>query len=139
MKRCSLELLLPSESELKGHSVVPSGKVANVEIWRVDEGRKLDVHGLSWTHRPRRASLLASWAVRPNATLETKEFYCPSGSYQTFELACGGEPCTVDFVQSPNNLGLGEQLCPIWVPGLTDVPMMSMTLAGVWLVQNSSL
>ncbi|KAI0722488.1 hypothetical protein C8Q76DRAFT_793536 [Earliella scabrosa] len=116
MKRCSLKLLLPSESELKGQSVVPSGKVANVEIWRVDEGRKLDVHGLSWTHRPRRTSLLASWAVRPNATLETKGFHCSSGSYQTFELACGGEPCTVDFVQSPNNLGLG-----------------------VWLVQNSSL
>ena len=102
MERCSLRFVLPRPADFNG-VVVPDHPVL-VDVWRVDASRPLNKHTLSWAERPPRVALLGPLLVRPNGTVESGEFRCPSGTYQTFELACAegaGSDCLVDFVQNP--------------------------------------
>ncbi len=104
MERCSLEFRLPT---LRDALVTLEGDSTVVEAWIVDSAHSLDLSKLSWDQRPKRDSLLTSWILRPNVTIESAEFSCVSGSYQTFELACASEGCHVDFRQNPKKTSLG--------------------------------
>ncbi|THH33293.1 hypothetical protein EUX98_g882 [Antrodiella citrinella] len=83
MERCTIKMMLPESNS----QILPSGS-ASIQVWRVKAQRKLDIHKLNWKTRPQRESMVASWELHNNQTVESAEFVCPSGSYQTFELAC---------------------------------------------------
>ncbi|THH33316.1 hypothetical protein EUX98_g872 [Antrodiella citrinella] len=111
MERCTIKIMFP---ELNAQ-ILPSGS-ASIQVWRVKAQRKLDIHSLSWKKRPERESIVASWKVHNNQTMESAEFVCPSGSYQTFELACGGSSndCgTVDFRQETR---MKTIVCAVLIP-----------------------
>ncbi|KAI0686664.1 hypothetical protein C8T65DRAFT_147348 [Cerioporus squamosus] len=103
MERCSLRLMIPAPH---GADVSLSND-ATVELWLVKAPRSLELRSLSWKQRPARERLLASWMPSYNSTRETDEFVCRSGTFQTFELACIGERCLVDFRQTPKHKDSG--------------------------------
>ncbi|KAM5542341.1 hypothetical protein V8D89_003800 [Ganoderma adspersum] len=106
MERCALKLMIPSPADSERDAVLFSPDTT-LQIWHVETSRGIDFHRLSWQSRPGRGSLLASWILRDNSTLESEEYRCPSGSFQAFELACVGSGCRVDFCQSPKTKDLG--------------------------------
>ncbi|KAL7282719.1 hypothetical protein ACG7TL_004193 [Trametes sanguinea] len=107
MERCSLEMTIPFGSSSSRFSDTSSGVMSSIQVWRVDAPRKLDLRFLSWNSRPNRLELVASWSLYPNNTVASPEFFCPSGSFQTFELGCLGSGCLVDFRQTPKQKDIG--------------------------------
>ncbi|KAI0371482.1 hypothetical protein BV20DRAFT_1035150 [Pilatotrama ljubarskyi] len=105
MERCSLEFTLTPLSS--GDDVFGIEEPASVEVWRVDAQSKIDVRELSWQSRPPRVGLAARWTIHPNTTARSPEFHCHSGSFQTFELACVGDGCLLEFHQAPNTRDKG--------------------------------
>lgn len=105
MERCTLKLMFPSSVE---GGIPMSSPDAMLQVWNIDAPRPLDFHHLSWKSRPQRNSLFTSWILQPNSTIESEEYHCSSGSFQTFELSCVGDDCKVDFRQSPKKKDLGK-------------------------------
>ncbi|KAI0371476.1 hypothetical protein BV20DRAFT_1051503 [Pilatotrama ljubarskyi] len=105
MERCSLEFTLPPSSS--GDDLLGAEEPTSVEVWHVDAQSKLNVQELSWQSRPPRVGLAASWNVYPNRTARSPEFHCRSRSFQTFELACVGDGCLLEFLQSPKRRDIG--------------------------------
>ncbi len=108
MERCAIKLMIPSSAE---EDVLLSSPDTALQIWHIDvPPHGLGFHHLSWKNRPERGSLLTSWILQHNSTIESEEYRCPSGSFQAFELSCVGRGCRVDFRQSPKKKGLGGYL-----------------------------
>ncbi|KAF8205914.1 hypothetical protein K438DRAFT_1578626 [Mycena galopus ATCC 62051] len=106
MEKCTLTLAMNiPRSTSHGHHgremethVHPNGRM---DLWKLDQDRRLDPQVVSWKTRPQRAGLVTSWDLAHSASLRTEEFPCKSTSILTFELACSGEEnCTLDFTQN---------------------------------------
>jgi hypothetical protein len=111
MELCILKMVVPSlpvlENASRKKTVNISNDAAEIEVWRLNaHGRLLPTH-LSWSSRPERATLQASWRVHMGETMGTDQFPCPSGSLQTFELTCGRSPCNIWFQQDTKAPHLG--------------------------------
>ncbi|VDC03527.1 unnamed protein product [Peniophora sp. CBMAI 1063] len=116
MERCTLELALRAPDASDG-ALQLSDLPLRVEVYTLQEPRVMGLHDLSYNARPRRAGIFTTWDVRDlNMTHESPEFACSSGTIHTFELACGGQDCSLRLTQSPTRKDFG-----------------------VWLIQHSSL
>ncbi|KAJ7780143.1 hypothetical protein DFH07DRAFT_950196 [Mycena maculata] len=109
MEKCTLTLSTGMTTPDSGHShgrdmhehVHPMGQM---DLWKLDQDRRLDPHLVSWKTRPQRSRLVTSWDLAYSTSLRTEEFYCKSTSILTFELACSGqEDCNLDFTQPREN------------------------------------
>lgn len=105
MERCTLTLSTSLVAPVSGHhhgrqnDERPSGRV---DIWKLDEGKRLHPQLLSWNTRPQRHSRMASWDLSDFEHLETNEFECKSGSTLTFEISCSSDSddCRLEYNQT---------------------------------------
>lgn len=106
MERCALVSTMYPNPELASinQTLTLMGNTSVVEVWNLTESAgqtPLDAHTLSWAHRPARSRIVARFPVVQNTTTRSEDFYCgPSGSLQTFELACRGSGCNIEFWQN---------------------------------------
>jgi hypothetical protein len=123
MEHCTLEVTLPKEFERQPGVIVDhsktdmkpderswqlSGDLQDLEIWGIDATDWLDISKLTYSSRPKRLSRLGSLQVRPNDTVSTHSFPCPSDSIQSFEIFCISPGCTVDIWQNRQLPPMGE-------------------------------
>ncbi|KAJ7028060.1 hypothetical protein C8F04DRAFT_69279 [Mycena alexandri] len=107
MERCTLNLTTPAAMAGDAvdhghiHDRAPTETSKGlVELWQLKLDRCIDPTALSWSTRPRRSHLLATWDVSHRSNVGTLDFVCASRSIMSFELACAGEgACQVDFKQ----------------------------------------
>jgi hypothetical protein len=107
MEKCTLTLSTgmtpPSSGHSHGrdmHEHEPDHPRGHIDLWKLDQDRRLDPRFVSWKTRPQRSRLVTSWDLAHSESLRTEEFVCASTSILTFELACvGQEDCLLDFTQ----------------------------------------
>lgn len=111
MEFCRLKMVVPSllilENASRKKTVNMSDDTIEIEVWRLNAHGRLLPSRLSWSSRPERTTLQASWRVQMGETVGTAQFPCSSGSLQTFELACGRLPCNILFQQDNKEPRLG--------------------------------
>lgn len=102
MERCAIAAQIPDKVTLasRNQSINMNGDTTRVEVWNLTVSKELDAKALSWRNKPVRNQLLGNLSVDIGQFSKTTDFYCgPSGSLQTFELACTSNACDIDFWQ----------------------------------------
>ncbi|KAJ7664448.1 hypothetical protein DFH06DRAFT_323722 [Mycena polygramma] len=103
MERCSLAFrssVGKSQSGNHHERDMAEHWTGSVDVWRLDEGKRINGQSLSWNTRANRRDLMASWNLSTAEHLETGEFDCKSGSILTFELSCSSNDCQLEFIQT---------------------------------------
>ena len=140
MERCTLKFTLQNYDEADDalHRDGRSAAVTHtfrVQVYRVHAPRPLDTRRLTYAGRPKRETLFGEWELHGDVLFESHEFACSSGTFQTFELVCGDSTeCQLDFIQTPT----AENGKP-YHHFISYRKTRSGNIAGVWLVQRSSI
>ncbi|KAJ6489249.1 hypothetical protein C8R47DRAFT_478946 [Mycena vitilis] len=103
MERCSLMLRSSVRNSQSGNHHgrdMLEHRTGSVDVWRLDEGKRINAQYFSWSTKANRRDLMASWNLSTTEHLETGEFGCQSGLILTFELSCSSNDCHLEFVQT---------------------------------------
>ncbi|KAF7357609.1 hypothetical protein MSAN_01357300 [Mycena sanguinolenta] len=117
MERCTVNVVLPELSDMMDFmnftvsgSTVDDPEAVMLEMWRVSSPQitqAIDPRTLSWQTRPQRKLLVGYWTLKSGMSMESEVFECASNSLHTFEFACVGSKCYLEFQQDPNDPRIG--------------------------------
>ncbi|PAV21724.1 hypothetical protein PNOK_0168100 [Pyrrhoderma noxium] len=98
MENCSIVISMPESTTDPGNStkIAHNGSVVELDAWILDTHQKLDFAKLSWNSKPRRRAHLGVFSLQYGTTQQSPGFKCQSGSFQTIEISCHSENCSVD-------------------------------------------
>ncbi|EJD41705.1 hypothetical protein AURDEDRAFT_186331 [Auricularia subglabra TFB-10046 SS5] len=105
MERCSVVAQIPTEAEIRARNRdnnVDLDGVTTVQVYRLDAQRTLKRRDLSYATKPPRREHIGEFKVSMGHLNGTAEFDCKERSLQTFEIACPGRRCHINFWQDRN-------------------------------------
>lgn len=98
MENCSIVISVPEFTIDPGNftKIVHNKGVVELDAWILDTHQKLDFAKLSWNSKPRRKAHLGIFSLQYGTTQQSPGFKCQSGSFQTIEISCHSENCSID-------------------------------------------
>ncbi|KZT23566.1 hypothetical protein NEOLEDRAFT_537335 [Neolentinus lepideus HHB14362 ss-1] len=98
LERCTLNVTIPSPSELGHKPYLSSSNSQAIQVWRLaDTDSPLRPRTLSWRTKPARVTLMGTLNFAPGTSSYLPWFSCKSNSLQAFEFSC--PDCSVRFKQ----------------------------------------
>lgn len=130
MEDCRLVVTLPPlGAPLEDRASFAMHPASRFDVFRLAAPRPLDVKGLSYHTRPKRAEKVATLQARVDGETEIHRFACPRGSLHAFEVACAeGEECTVDVWSSQNTTYGACAIRRCWALWLTNGVVLGVNM-----------
>lgn len=99
LENCTFAFTLPAPDSFKSPAIADDqSNITSIEISMIPVDRRLRTKRLSWGSLPSARMHVGLLNISDGRTVEGPPFYCPSGTYLTFELSCVHYPCYLDVI-----------------------------------------
>ncbi|KAK0212018.1 hypothetical protein IW262DRAFT_346490 [Armillaria fumosa] len=99
LENCTFNFAFPTPDSLRSPAIADDqNNITSIEISLIPVNRRLRTKALSWRSISSVRMHVGSLHISGGLAVEGLPFYCPSGTYLTFELSCVHYPCHLDLI-----------------------------------------